>query len=239
MSKLLTKNKEVVVPGETLAEGMDYLPGAGTYREDKKILAKKLGLTRIDGRAIKLIPLSGKYLPKQGDTIIGRVVEITFSGWRIETESAYQAMLNMKEASSDYIPKGADLTKYFDIGDYLVCKITNVTSQNLIDITVKGPGLRKLKGGRIIKVNCHKVPRIIGKKGSMVSMIKKASDCKIMVGQNGVIWIQGEDPNKELLAVKAIKKIEKEAHINGLTDRIKKYLEKETGEKIETSRGDH
>ncbi len=238
MSKLLTKDKEVVVPGEHLAEGMDYLPGAGTYREGEKIISSILGLTRIEGRAIKLIPLSGKYLPKRGDMIIGRVFEIAFSGWRIDTESAYQAMLNMREASSDFIPKGANLTKYFDFGDYLVCKITNVTSQNLIDITMKGPGLRKLKGGRIIKVNCHKVPRIIGKKGSMVSMIKKATDCKIIVGQNGVIWLQGEDPKMELLAVKTIKKIEKEAHINGLTDRIKKYLEKETGKKIEIDRGE-
>jgi len=56
MGKLLAKDKEVVVPGETLAEGMDHLPGPGTYRDGDKILASKIGLTTIDGRAIKLIP---------------------------------------------------------------------------------------------------------------------------------------------------------------------------------------
>jgi exosome complex component RRP4 len=233
MSKLLVKDKDVVVPGECLAEGMDYLPGSGTYREGEKIFASQLGLVAVDGRAIKLIALSGKYLPKRGDTIIGYVKEILMSGWMIDTNSAYHAMLGMKEATSEYIPKGADLTQYFNFGDYIVCKITNVTSQKLVDVTVRGPGLRKLKDGRIINVNTYKVPRIIGKKGSMVSMIKQATNCKIIVGQNGIIWLQGEDPKMELLAVNTIKKIETESHISGLTDRIKEYLEKETGKKIE------
>jgi exosome complex component RRP4 len=232
MSKLLIKDKDVVVPGESLAEGMDYLPGLGTYREGEKILAFRLGLVSVDGRAIKLIALSGKYLPKRGDTIIGYIKEILMSGWMLNTNSAYHAMLGMKEATSDFIPKGADLTQYFSFGDYVVCKITNVTSQKLVDVTVRGPGLRKLKDGRIVTVNTHKVPRIIGKKGSMVSMIKQATDCKIIVGQNGIIWLQGEDPKMELLAVETMKKIEQESHIPGLTDRIKEYLEKATGKKI-------
>ena len=232
MSKLLIKDKDIVVPGECLAEGMDYLPGLGTYREGEKILASRLGLVSIDGRAIKLIALSGRYLPKIGDTIICPVKEILMSGWMLDTNSAYHAMLGMKEATSDFIPKGANLTQYFNFGDYIVCKITNVTSQRLVDVTVRGPGLRKLKDGRVITVNTHKVPRIIGKKGSMVSMIKQATDCKIIVGQNGVIWLQGEDPKMELLTVETIKKIEKESHISGLTDRIKGYLEKATGKKI-------
>jgi len=81
------------------------------------------------------------------------------------------------------------LTKYFDIGDYVMAKIINVTSQKLVDVTMKGPGLRKLKGGRIIQVNPYKVPRIIGKAGSMVTMIKDATGCRILVGQNGLVWI--------------------------------------------------
>ncbi|MBD3249736.1 RNA-binding protein [Candidatus Woesearchaeota archaeon] len=238
MSELLVKEKQVTVPGEVLAEGMDYLPGNNTYREGEKIFSSKLGLASVDGRAIKLIPLSGKYLPKEGDTIIAEVIDILMSGWRVDTGSAYSAMLNMKEATSEFIQKGADLTKYYDFGDHIVCKITQVTSQMLIDVSMRGPGLRKLTGGRIIRANPNKVPRIIGKKGSMVSMIKDATGCRITVGQNGVIWLQGEDPNMELLAVKTMRKIESESHISGLTDRIKSFLEKETGKKISAKEGE-
>ena len=59
----------------------------------------------------------------------------------------------------------------------------------------------------------------------MVSMVKQATGCKIVVGQNGLVWIDGE-PDKELIAANAVKKIEEESHLSGLTDRIKVYLDK-------------
>ncbi len=225
MGKILAKEKSIVVPGEEIASGMDYLPGFGTYRDENKIIANKLGLLYIEGRAIKIIPLSGRYIPQKGDTIIARVDEIALFGWRVDTNSAYSAVLPIKEATSDFIARNADLTRYYDFGDYIITKITSVTTQKLIDVSMRGPGLMKLEEGRIIKVNTHKVPRIIGKQGSMVTMIKQYTDCRIIVGQNGVIWIRGS-PEGELLAVKTIKKIEEKAHIPGLTDMIKKFLEK-------------
>jgi exosome complex component RRP4 len=225
MGEIKVKDKEVVVPGETLAEGMDFLPSFGTYREGEKILASRLGLVNVEGKVLKLVPLSGVYHPKKGDTIIGPVTEILLSGWRIDTNSAYSAVLNLKDATSEFIARGADLTRYFAIGDYVMAKISNVTSQNLVDLTMKGPGLRKLRGGRILTVNANKVPRIIGKQGSMVSMIKQYTNCRVLVGQNGLVWVNGEEPEKELLAVETIKKIEREAHIPGLTDKIKEFLE--------------
>ena len=225
MSEIKVKDKEISVPGEILAIGMDVLPGNGTYRDGENIAANRLGLAMIEGRTIKLIPLSGRYIPKTGDTIICKVIDVSFSGWRLDTNSAYSAMLSMKDATSDFIARGANLTQYYDLGDNIVCKIVNVTSQKLVDVTMKGPGLRKLKGGRIIEVSTHKVPRIIGKQGSMVMMIKDATRCNITVGQNGLIWIDG-DPINELLAIQTIRKIERESHMSGLTDKIKEYLEK-------------
>jgi len=225
MSEILVNDKGISIPGETLAVGMEILPGPGTYRDGEKILANRLGLVTIEGRTIKLIPLSGRYIPKTGDTIICNVIDVGFSGWRLDTNSAYSAMLSMKDATSEFIARGANLTQYYDLGDYIVCKIVNVTSQKLVDVTMKGPGLRKLKGGRIIAVDSNKVPRIIGKQGSMVIMIKDITKCNMVVGQNGLIWIEG-DPVNELLAIQTIRKIEKESHMSGLTDKIKEYLEK-------------
>ncbi len=225
MGKLLVKDKQIVVPGEVVAEGMDFIPTAGTYRDDNRVIASRVGLINIDGRLIKMIPLTGKYMPKRGDTIIGKVIDITLNGWRLDINSAYSAMITLKDATSQFIARGADLTRYFNFGDYLVASIINVTSQNLVDLTMKGPGLRKLPEGRIIYVSPSKVPRLIGKKASMVTMINEATNCRITIGQNGVVWLQGE-PKNELLAVNTIRKIEAEAHISGLTERIKTYLEK-------------
>ncbi len=230
MGKLLVEDKTIVTPGEELAEGMDFLPAEGTFRDKDKIISSGLGLVNINGRVIKTIPVAGRYAPKKGDTIIAKVTNILMSGWILDISSAYSAVLSVKEAK-DFIRRDEDLTRYYNIDDYIVTSIVRVTSQKLVDASMKGPGLRKLIGGRIIEVNPHKVPRIIGKKGSMVSMIKNATGCNILVGQNGLVWINGA-PENEIIVVKTIKKIEQEAHISGLTDRIKLFLEKETNKKI-------
>lgn len=231
MGKLLIKDKEIVVPGQVLAEGMDYLPSGGAFREGNNIIASQVGVINLNGRLIKLIALTGRYIPKKGDTVIGKVTDVTYSGWFVDIGYANDAMLNMKEASSDFIPRDADLTRYFNIGNYMIAKIVNVTKAKQIDLTTKGPGLRKVIGGVIIKITPVKVPRVIGKAGSMISMIKEKTDCRITVGQNGVVWISGADPDKEKKAVDAIKLIDSESHESGLTDKINEFL---GGEAVKT-----
>ena len=89
-SKILIKEKEIVVPGQVLAEGMEYLPSHGTYRLNEQILANKLGVAFIDGKVIKTIPLAGKYLPKKNDIIIGKVIDVISMGWRVSMKSPFR-----------------------------------------------------------------------------------------------------------------------------------------------------
>ena len=227
---ITAQDKSVVVPGEELAVGMDYIPTSGTYRVKDKIIAGRLGLLQIDGRLLKIVHLSGRYLPKREDVIIAKVTDITLNGWRCDINSAYSALLSIKDGSSDFIAKGADLTRYYNFDDYLIAKITKVTSQNIVDLSTKGPGLRKLGEGRVIKIDPNKIPRVIGKAASMINLIKTSTGCRISAGQNGLVWLQGT-PENENLAVRAIHKIAAEGHIPGLTDRIKMFLEKETNKK--------
>ncbi len=225
MGKLLVAEKEIVVPGQELAEGMDYLPGEDVIREGEKLIAIRMGIAGLSGRLVKITPLAGPYIPKRGDLVIGNITSVGFSGWRVYIGWPFEANLSLKDASSDFIERGADLTKYFDNGDYVIAQIVNVGGPKIVDLSMKGPGLRKLGPGRILEVQPSRVPRIIGKQGSMISMIKDYTGCKISVGQNGIVWLAGDDPKKELLAVKAIEKIEAESHISGLTDRVKEFLE--------------
>ncbi|MEM4678854.1 MAG: KH domain-containing protein [Candidatus Jordarchaeales archaeon] len=95
---------------------------------------------------------------------------------------------------------------------------------------MKEKGLRKLEGGRLVKMAPTRIPRLIGKRGSMINMIKKQTGCQIVIGQNGLIWISGEDPEKEELVIKAIRQIEREAHTSGLTDRIRELISKKVSQ---------
>ncbi len=228
MGNLLAKEREIVVPGQELADGMDYLPSEGAFRDGNKIVSFKLGLFNLDGRLIKVIPLGGKYIPKKNDTVIGRVTDVSFSSWRIDIGWAFDIMVHLREGSRDFIPNDADLSKYYGIGDLVVAKIINVASPKVVDASLKLPGCRKLGPGRVIEVEPSRVPRIIGKQGSMITLIKNATGCNVIVGQNGIVWISGESPEKERIAEAAIRKIEEEAHSEGLTDKINNFLSKES-----------
>ncbi len=227
MSKLLIQEREIVVPGQELAEGMDFLPGDDVIRDKDKLISTKLGIAGVNGRLVRVVPLNGPYVPKRGDLIIGEVVGVGLGGWRVNFGWPFEANLSVKDATSDFIEKGSDLSKYFNYGDFLMVEIVNIASAKIIDLSMKGPGLRRLGPGRIIKIPSPKVPRVIGKQGSMINLIKDYTGCKISVGQNGTIWLSGDDPKKEFLAVRAIEKIENESHISGLTDKMKEFLESE------------
>jgi exosome complex component RRP4 len=215
--------RTIVIPGEVVAEGMDNLPGENTYRENDKIYAKVLGLKNISNRVVKITPLAGPYIPKAGDKIIGKIIDVTMSGWRVETGTAYTAMLMVRDATMRFVKKEEDLTKIYQIGDYIVVKIINVTSQRLIDLTMKGPGLHKVAGGRLVEINSQKVPRVIGKQGSMITLIKEKTGCQITVGQNGRVWIKGT-PEGEFKAERAIALIAEKSHQDGLTEKVSTFL---------------
>ncbi len=223
-TSILVKEREVIVPGEELAKGLDYLPSDGAFREGEKIISSRLGLFNLDGRLIKVIPLGGRYIPKKNDTVIGTVSDVLFSSWRVDIGWPFDAMVHLREGSRDFIPNDAKLAKYYAPGELVVGKIINVSSTKVVDMSLKLPGCRKLGTGRVIEVQPTRVPRIIGKQGSMISMIKESTGCNIIVGQNGIIWISGTDSKKERVAENAIRKIEAEAHSPGLTEKINKFL---------------
>jgi len=231
MGELLIKERDIVVPGDVLATGMDFLPAGGAYREKESIIASQVGMVNISGRLVKVVALNGKYIPQRGETVIGQISDMGMKNWFVDIGYLNEAVIPLRDASTDYITRDADLTQYYNYGDYVVAGITRVTKSKQIDLTMKGLGFRKLTGGRIIRVNSAKIPRIIGKEGSMIGMIKQMTECRIIVGQNGFVWISSFDVEKERIAVEAIKMIEKNAHIQGLTEEIKSFLEKELGGK--------
>ncbi len=61
----------------------------------------------------------------------------------------------------------------------------------------------------------------------MINLIKTETNCRLIIGQNGRVWVSGKDFESELLIEKLIRKIEKEAHTSGLTDRVKELIHKE------------
>jgi exosome complex component RRP4 len=223
MEKLLKHEREFVTPGEKIVESMEFLPGKNCFRDGNNIYAKKLGLVSVVGRVLSVIPLNGVYMPNREDMVIGEVIDVQSNGWVIDIKCPYQAYLPLSGVRGFIDANKTDISKIYDVGEMIYGKISMVNASMSVHISMFDRICRKFSGGRLISVNPAKVPRIIGKSGSMIDMIKHKTDCRVVVGQNGTIWMEGE---KESFVIQVIRYIEENSHIEGLTNKVEKILAK-------------
>ncbi|MFQ5648266.1 MAG: KH domain-containing protein, partial [Candidatus Aenigmatarchaeota archaeon] len=160
-------------------------------------------------------------IPRVGDMVIAQVVDIQSNGWVLEIGAPHDAFMPLSGVREYIDTTKTALSSVYAMDDVLYAKVNSAQGDS-IHLSMQDPRARKLRGGRIVKINPAKVPRLIGKAGSMVSMIKNKTDCKINIGQNGLVWFEG---GKEELVLKAIEMVEEKAYTDGLTDKISKLLE--------------
>ena len=216
---------DLVTPGDVITDADAVSANSGAYEENNKIYSKHLGTVHYSGQEVEVRPMSGRYMPSEGDTIIGEVTRVSYSRWTVEFNSAYEGSLNIADATDEYVDLDEDdLSDFYEVGDAVVIKVKSVTDGMDVDLSMKDKRCRKLEGGRVIEIAPSKVPRVIGKQGTMVKQINEKTNCNIIVGQNGQVWISGDRAN---LAARAVKKVEREAHTENLTDRMSEWLDQE------------
>lgn len=223
---LLKEERAFVVPGDRIVQSMEFLPGKNSFREGDSIYSKRLGLVSLNSRVVSVIPLNSVYIPTVNDMVIGEIIEVMDKGWVVEINSPYEGFIPLSGVRGYIDPEKTDMNRIYAKGDMVYGKISRFTlSGKRIDIDMQDNRARKFRGGRIINVNPAKVPRIIGRLGSMITMVKDKTGCIITAGQNGLIWLMG-DRKTQAVAIEAIRTIEREAHKEGLTDRIGAMLDK-------------
>jgi len=228
---ILLEKRQVVAPGDLIAEG-DYIAGDNTYKEKENIYASRVGIVEYETKRVDVVALKSFYIPRMEDIVIGTITEVGFNGWMVDINSPYPALLRASDVlSRPFKPQKDDLPQVLDAGDLVVAKIASYDRTHDPQLTVAEPGLGKVTRGQILKVTPTKIPRIIGRKGSMISAIKQETGCNIILGVNGVVLITGKNLEDEQLAMKAILKIEAESHTTGLTDRITQMLKEENTKK--------
>lgn len=200
--------KKIVVPGELIAEERKRL-GQHVFVENGRVYSDCLGIVYPDSETASVVPLHGKYVPKTGDLVVGIVVSETYAGYLVDINSFYYSFVS-KEMLREPLKKGSIIS----------AKITDVNEINEADLD----DVRVFYGGEIIDILPVKVPRIIGKQGSMLDILKHGTNCSLIVGRNGRIWLK--NGNTEL-AAKTIKKIESKAHLSNLTNTIEEFLKNE------------
>jgi len=215
--------KEIVIPGEIISKGNDFLPGDWTMKQGDDIIATRIGIVEKYDKIIKIIPITGVYIPRRGNTIIGEIKDITMNGWMVDIGGPYSAFLPLRECPG-FIEQN-DMENVYGIGELIVTRIFDV-KRTSIDLTMKSRDreLGKIQDGMIVRVNPYRVPRVIGKEGSMINLIKDASNCYITVGQNGLIWINGESIENQAFAKRIIEYIVDNTITEGLTEKVEKWI---------------
>ncbi len=203
--------REIVIPGERISKAEGNKAGFGAIRRGSSIFATIFGLVDKAKEPIEVVPLNGSYVPHTGDHVIGIVEDARERGCFVDINSAHSGYLAYFREQS------------FKKGEVIMAEVSSVNEIDKVDLDFAKP----LYDGKLIEVEPVKIPRIIGRKASMIGTISKGTGCKIFVGRNGRIFIKGKD-DAIYRAEKAIRIIEREAHTSGLTDKIKKFLE--TGE---------
>jgi len=218
------EKREIVIPSQLLGDVKNKKAGRGTFVENGKIYAEILGILNSNSQYINVVALKGRYDPSENDFVIGIVEDAMASSWLVDINAAYPALLHVNEVPWDV--DFGETERYLNYGDCIMAKVLQVDQEKKLQVTLKDRNLYKIKGGQLIDVEPSKVPRIIGKKGSMISLLKKYTKCRIFVGQNGRIWIEGsEDGVKKV--IDTINKIENEALSYGLTNKIEELLKKD------------
>jgi exosome complex component RRP4 len=219
-----SRERVLVLPGEEIpSQGLK--PGPGTYRMGGKVYASVLGLLSPRPPFVQVIPLSGRYIPKPNDVVIGTVTDVQGTFWLLDIGAPRWAPLHM--TGTPWQVEIGETEKFLHVGESVVVRVENLDATGRIGVTMLGEGLGKLEGGSMERISPARVPRVVGRGGSMIQTLTRRTGAQIAVGQNGRIWVNGE-PEAIARVREALRMIEEGGQRHGLTEQVDSYL-KSTG----------
>lgn len=215
--------RRFVIPGEVVARG-NMRAETNVMRVGDKIVSTRVGMAEVAHDAVRVVPLSGPYIPRIDDLVVGKIIDYSAFAWEADINSCFFGILPAQSVfGRDYSPAKDSLTDKLAVGDMIAAKVIAFDRTRDPLLSISGPGLGRIPRGQTVKISPAKVPRLIGKKGSMIRTIEQGSNCRMLIGQNGVVVIVGASEDV-LRAVKAVHLVEEQAHSPDLTERVMKLL---------------
>jgi exosome complex component RRP4 len=216
--------RRYVIPGDRIAEG-NYRPLMNVVKSGNALYATRIGIAEMGRDGAKVIPLSGIYIPRVNDLVIGKIVDHTSLSWQVDINSCFSAHLPASDIfGRDFSPARDDMSKHLAVGDMITARVAAFDRTRDPMLTLQDRDLGKVPKGELLKISPTRVPRLIGKRGSMIQTIEQATQTRVLIGQNGIVVVTGRAPEGVEMAVKAIRMVEEEAHTANLTQRIKVLL---------------
>ena len=216
---------QFVLPGDVIVTG-HYTPEQNVIIDGDRVIATTVGFSEIKDSNVSVISLTGFYIPKIDDLIIGKVISYSALSWEIDMNSYYSAILPASDIfGRDFTSSRDDLSLKLDKGDLIAARIVNVGSTREPLITISGQDLGKIDSGELVRITPSKVPRLIGKQGSMIQAIEGATNSSITIGQNGLIILNNDNNSGLERATRAIKMIDLNLYEPNLEEKIQNLLD--------------
>ena len=186
-----------------------------------RVYASLLGLVSERPPFVQVIPLSGRYIPKAGDVVVGTVTDVQSTFWLLDIGAPRWAPLHM--TGTPWKVEIGETDHYLGVGDSVVVQVENLEATGRIGVTMQGEGLGKLEGGTIVRISPARIPRVVGRGGSMIQTITRQTGAHVAIGQNGRIWVDG-DAEAIRRVTEVLRMIEANGQRSGLTNRVESYL---------------
>jgi exosome complex component RRP4 len=195
-----------VIPGDTITSDSQFMPGHGTFKSSttsSKIIASVAGNLIVTNRLLSVSPSRARYTPEIGDLVVGRIIEVGQSRWKVDIAAPLWANLPL---SSINLPGGVlrrrttadelQMREYFQEGDLLVAEVQSIgNTDGVATLHTRSLKYGKLRNGIFLSVNgtgsgggiIRSRRQVFTLSGSVAGSMPSQVD--VILGVNGYIWI--------------------------------------------------
>lgn len=198
-------SRNFAIPGQTVTSETQWMRGHGTYNTatSTNITATLAGNVIITNKLLSVTPMRARYMPEIGDLIVGRIVEVGKSQWRVDVAAPLLAKLPL---SSINLPGGilrrrttADelqMRQFFQEGDLLVAEVQSIGgSDGVATLHTRSLKYGKLRNGMFLSVHGTGGGGGVVRSRRQVFTISAgvtgsaSSQVDVILGVNGYIWL--------------------------------------------------
>ncbi|CAB3407708.1 unnamed protein product [Caenorhabditis bovis] len=226
----------VYLPGDKIEQPSSSnvsIVGYGINVNDEKLVANQPGALRTADNKIWLNVHSKRYIPNEGDRVIGIVVSKIGDFFRLDIGTAELAVINFTNFEGATKRNRPNLKT----GDIIYAQVFDTTPRTEAELTCvddekKARGMGQLNNGFMFKVSLNYARRILHPSCQILKTMGKFFKFEITVGLNGRIWINA-DTNDEIIRIYNI--IIQAEHVTGdeLIELVKDLYSKSSVAKME------